>query len=432
MIETLILVGVAGYFLFGAVRRLIMNRFPHPIDLTILSTFYYAVPLVLAALFVFKTRIPIFLTEAASDPELARDVMRLVVTAMISLVAGRYLAKLLGPAKIQFWLPLSSGRVQTARIWFFVFGGLIAAGVVLFGWREFIAGYATESETPSAALGNGLVFFAIEAFGMLFAYCLLVKLSTGKLPHAQFIVVAALVILFVLGARQKRLEVLSSILPVAIILLSKRRKISNVTLRIVGALGAGSLLILIAAVRLSDELSLSSAMFYGFAEGIYAGHALPGILLRLDLHLVDYEYGARVLNGFLGFIPRLVWPGKDDLLFAGNLALDGVSPLGATSFLAEVVLQGGFVAVIVIYATMGFFFERLMHFQEPWDRALSRGMIPMRFGLYLVIVAIVVPHYRDGMIPSIKLGLQDTLVFFLVAGLRPVRDTLLARRQPGT
>jgi hypothetical protein len=216
-------------------------------------------------------------------------------------------------------------------------------------------------------------------------------------------------------------------LPTAIILLSKRRAISNAALRIVGGLAAGSLLIIIAAARLSDKLSLSSAIFYGFAEGIYAGHALPGILLRLQLHLVDYEYGARVINGFLGFIPRLVWPGKDDLLFAGNLALEGVSPLGATSFLAEVALQGGFVAVICIYGVMGFFFQRLMQFQLSWDVALSRGMIPARFGLYLVTVAIVVPHYRDGMIPALKLGLQDTLVFFLVAGLRPVRDVLLAR-----
>ena len=31
-----------------------------------------------------------------------------------------------------------------------------------------------------------------------------------------------------------------------------------------------------------------------------------------------------------------LWEGKDDMVYAGNLALKGVAPLGATSFLAEV------------------------------------------------------------------------------------------------
>jgi hypothetical protein len=101
------------------------------------------------------------------------------------------------------------------------------------------------------------------------------------------------------------------------------------------------------------------------------------------------------------------------MVYAGNIALESVSPLGATNILAEIVLQGGLIAVAVVYTIMGYLFQRVMLFQRNWDFDRDAGLIPLRFGFYLIVIAIFVPHFRDGIIPAIKLSLQG-LVFFIL------------------
>ena len=95
--------------------------------------------------------------------------------------------------------------------------------------------------------------------------------------------------------------------------------------------------------------------------------------------MISYEWGSRFLSALLGFVPRFIWPGKDAIVYAGNLALDGLSPLGATSILAEIVLQGGTIAVVFCYALMGVGFQRASRFEDGWDEALANGLVPSRF-----------------------------------------------------
>ena len=239
----------------------------------------------------------------------------------------------------------------------------------------------------------------------------------GKLPHKETVIATVLFLLFVLLVRSKRLEVLTAALPVLIILLSARSNLSQASVRIILAGGGFLALVAVAALRLSDELDWTTIGFYSMAEGIYAGHSLPGIILLHDSYMIEYEHGARFINGVLGFIPRFIWPEKDDMIFVGNLALEGVSPLGATSVLAEVVLQGGWAAVVGCYLLLGFVFQRLMAFQDSWDAAIASGSFPLRFGVYLITVAIVIPHFRDGIIPTIKIALQDFIVLMLISGM---------------
>src|SRR5690606_25486333 len=97
---------------------------------------------------------------------------------------------------------------------------------------------------------------------------------------------------------------------------------------------------------------------------------------------------------------------------------EGLAPLGATSFLAEVVLQGDFVAVIVCYGLLGIILDRAARFESGWDQAIAQGYVPMRFIVYLVLTTTFVPHFRDGIIPAVKLSLQAGLFMFFLVGLR--------------
>ena len=224
------------------------------------------------------------------------------------------------------------------------------------------------------------------------------------------------ILLAVLAVRAKRLEVVSAFIPTAVLLLSRRSSIGTTTWRVVGGAIAVAVLVVISAMRASDTLDPFRAAYYFFAEGLYAGHSLPGIIDRINLGMIGTENGLRFVNAVLGFIPRFVWPGKDDMVYAGNQILEGVAPLGATNILAEIVLQGGFVAVAICYILMGYLFERLSTFNTIWDDAIAQGYMPLRFAFYLVAIAIFIPHFRDGVIPAVKLSLQAAVFVLLLMG----------------
>jgi hypothetical protein len=224
--------------------------------------------------------------------------------------------------------------------------------------------------------------------------------------------------LVIFAIRAKRLEIVSGFIPPALILLSARSAVTATSWRVIAG-GAGAfVLVMVSALRASADLGWGQGLFLFFSEGLYAGHSLPGITERLQTQTLSYEHGVRFINALTGFIPRFVWEGKDEMVYAGNLALKGVAPLGATSFLAEVVLQGGYLAILICYPILGFLFERIMRFQDAWDASLARGVIPARVGAYLIAVAIFIPHFRDGIIPAVKLSLQAGVFFALVSGMR--------------
>jgi hypothetical protein len=409
----LVVVAAFGCRSIAALGR---NRFPHAADVATISTIYYSVPLSMAGFFSVNYRDVIFLSSAAADAGLAFQSLTFVVVALISLQIGRSAGSIIVVDDISQFSKLDAQSTTRAGIMLISLIAITAVGVWLFGLNEFLAGYATESDTGSAGIGNALVYLAVEWIGLAIAFTLLIGRSRGKIPHKFLLAVAFAVLLAVLAVRAKRLEVVAALIPTAILLLSRRSSISTTAWRFIGVASAIAVLVVISALRTSDTLDPFRALYYFFSEGLYAGHSLPGIIDRINLGMIGYEHGLRFVNALLGFIPRFVWSGKDEMVYAGNQILEGVAPLGATNILAEIVLQGGVVAVAICYVTMGYLFQRLSMFDKIWDDAIAQGYVPLRFGFYLIALAIFIPHFRDGIIPAVKLSLQAAVFIFVLMG----------------
>jgi len=422
----LLIVGGLGV---RAVTALAYRRFPHPGDVAVISTIYYSVPLSMAGYFSVNYREVVFLSSAAADPGLAFTSMVFVVIALVALQVGRSVGALLGPGSFELFSALDPASVNRTGFALLALIGITAFGVWLFGFDEFLAGYATESELGTASTGNALVYSAVECMGLAIAFALLIGRARGNIPVKLLIAACVLILVAVLLVRAKRLEIVSALIPTAILLLSRRSAISTSAWRLLGLAMVIPALVVISALRASDTLDPFRIVYYFFSEGLYAGHSLPGIIDRIDLGMIGYEHGLRFVNAVLGFVPRFVWDGKDEMVYAGNQILEGVAPLGATNMLAEVVLQGGVIAAVICYGLMGFLFERVSAFDTVWDDALAAGYVPLRFGAYLILIAIFIPHFRDGIIPAVKLSLQGGVFMLLLMGAtrlvshRPIAQT---------
>lgn len=411
---------IACAFAARSTVNLFRDRFPHAKDVATISIFYYGVPLAVAGYFDLNYDHMAFLATFAADQGLAALSIQFIVVSLIALHLGSSLGQRLGPAELTRFGLVNTLTFERMRFIFIGLVGLIVAGVYLFGVQEFLAGYATEGLDATGSTGNAVVYVTLELMGLTIAYAMILGLSTGRIPFKTLILTCLTIMLIILAIRAKRLEVVSAFIPPAVILLSRRSALSSTSWRVIAGSAAVAALILISAVRASTELSLGQSFFLFFSEGLYAGHSLPGITERLQTQLLGYENGSRFVNALLGFVPRFLWEGKDEMVYVGNLALKGVAPLGATSFLAEVVLQGGFVAIAICYTIMGFVFERIMRFQDAWDDGIAAGAIPARCGAYLIAIAIFIPHFRDGIIPAVKLSLQAGVFFLLLSGMRLV------------
>ncbi len=418
MLIYLTFTGLALFLTAKAIIGLFRDRFPHPVDLAIVSTAYYGIPLSLAGYFDWSLNHMAFLAPFAADQGLAALSMRFVLLALLALVFGRYLARRMASPTVLWFGKANTFAVERVRFALLGLIGLIILGVYLFGVRNFLAGYASDYASVSGETGNAVVYATLEFMGLAIAYAMILGQSTGRTPGKFLMVVCVVISLVVLALRAKRLEVISVFIPPLLVFISRRESISSFSWRVIAGTALLSLLVVISIIRVSDNYTLQQAIFLIFSEGLYAGHSMPGILERLDTQTLNYEYGARYISSLFGFVPRFLWEGKDDLVYAGNVALEGVAPLGATNLLAEVVLQGGIVAVALSYTVIGFLFERFARFEDVWDKSLEAGIIPARFGAYVIAIAVFVPHFRDGIIPSIKLSLQATIFFLVLVGMR--------------
>jgi hypothetical protein len=428
MFVYLVFTAIALLLTSKAIAGLFRERFPHPNDFATLSIAYYGIPLSMCGYFDWSFDHMAFLAPFAADRGLAMMSMRFICLAMLALAFGRYLGKQFGPATFSRYSELSVFAGERVRFALLGLIALIGLGVYLFGFREFLSGYATESSDLTGVTGNAVVYSTLELMGLASAYGLVLGLAGGRTP-AKFLMLACLVIaLLVLGVRAKRLEVVSAFIPVFLVFISKFGSVRAFSWRLGVAAVAILVLVIVSIARVSSDFTVQQAIFMVFAEGLYAGHSMPGIIERLMTYTLSYEYGGRYISALFGFVPRFMWEGKDDLVYAGNIALEGVAPLGATSVLAEVVLQGGLVAVAVSFTIMGFVFERIWRFTEIWDSSLARKLVPARFGAYLIVMAIFIPHFRDGIIPTLKLALQASVFYFLLSGMRllPVSSKIAA------
>ena len=411
--------------------RLVADRFPNPVDLACISLVYYALPLSVAGYFYLNYGGYIFLNAYAGDQELAFSSMAYLFISLIGLFAGRVVAGMMGaPARLAF-LPLSPATEERTQFVFVGLIGMIVLGVVLFGVVEFAAGYATISNRATSAVGNALVYWAVESMGLAMMVALLLRRYRPN-PRLMALVVCSLILLAIIFVlRAKRLEVVVALLPVAVLLMSRRASIKLTVKKVFLGSLAVLALILISSIRVDTNLDVFYSVFYLFSEGLYAGHTLPGVIDRTSTGMLAYEYGARFVNGVIAFIPSFVWPGKEEMIYAGNLELQKLAPQGATHILAEVVLQGGFVAVALTFFVMGIIFQRLTYFEATWDAALKDGYMPFRFGLYLIAIAIFIPHFRDGIIPAMKLALQATVFLVILVGTQRVEKNWPGRNFVG-
>ncbi len=422
MFEFILLLGITGSLVTLAVIRLITSRFPSGADLAQLSTFYYSVPLAILAFLSINLRQMTFLNEIAANSELAIISLRYVCVAMLGIEAGRYLGRLMGPARFSYVFAVNEASSYRTALLTCAVLLLFPAGVAMFGLSSFLQGYATESVTADGDAGTALIYSAIEALGIVLAFIMIMRLSLGRMPIKPlfWLSLAAIAVIFVI--RVKRLEVVSALVPLAIILFAGRSRGKAAATRLLLGVGLLVMLAVVSATRVSERLDLQTIIFYFLSEGLYAGHSLPGIINRIGINMTDYEYGMRFINSLLAFVPSFLWPAKAEVVYGPDLIFEGISPLGATTMLTEIVLQGGVVAVALFYTLLGLFFERIGRFQEGWDEAVAKGRFPARFGIYLIAVSIFIPHFRDGVVPSLKLALQGLAFFMVLAAVHRRND----------
>jgi len=414
----LFLTAVSIILAIRALVRMFTGRFVHPLDLATISTFYYAVPLAVAGYFRYNPREVVFLHAQAADPAIAFQSMLYASVAMTALLLGSQTGKLFGRPRLGTYFELNEAGLPRAWLATGLLIGLIGLGIMQFGLGDFLRGYATESGEDDATLGMALVYFSTGSIGLVVLYAVMLQRFLQR--HELWLTIAAgfVIAIMVLLIRGKRLEIVTTFLPLGILLLAARGRLKVAAWRaVLGAFGVIAL-VAVAISRINDQFELFNFNFYLLSEGLYAGHALPGIIGRLNGGMLDYEYGWRFLNSLLAFVPRFLWESKDDFVYAGNVALEGVAPLGASTFLAEVVLQGGMIAVVLVHFVLGLIFERAARFEAVWDAAVLSGKIPGRFLVYIILTAIFIPHFRDGIVPAIKLSLQAGVFLAILVGLR--------------
>jgi hypothetical protein len=422
LFEFTFLLIITGTITFFAVGRLATDRFLHPSNLAIVSTVYYSVPLAIAGFLSYNPRGLIFLHTYAADPALAMQSLRFVVLAIVMISCGTFASRKIKKFKATYFFVIGRHSPTKANAGYIILLSIFALGLSLFGMSAFLEGYASQVYGDAPTLGNALMYFTLGAFGAVFAYVLLIGKVSNLSATIFLSLISLMVLLLTIIVRAKRLEIVSALLPAIIILLSQRKSIKLTTTRLIVVGSALTALTAIAAIRIGDEFDSFTVPYYILSEGLYAGHSLPGVLGNLETGTLSFENGARFLNSLLGFIPRFLWGGKDDLVYAGNFVLNSVSPLGATNLLAEVVLQGGIIAVSVTYFIMGFIFDRLMKFEAHWDKGITTGSLPARFIGYLIAIAVFIPHFRDGIVPAVKISLQMAVVFVFLFGIRSATE----------
>lgn len=417
MLEFLVLLSVSAAIVCFAVARLATSKFPSGADLAQLSTFYYSIPLAILAFLSINLRQMSFLNEIAANQELAILSMRYVCLAMICIEIGKYIGRSMGKAQFVYVFDTDNRAPYRTGLLTCIVLMLFPIGIALFGLESFLQGYATESMSAGGDAGTALIYSAIEALGITLAFMMTMRLSLKRLPVKPlfWLSLASIAVIFVV--RVKRLEVISALVPLGIILFASRSRISATVVRISIGILLLLLLAVVSASRVSEQIDPQTIAFYFLSEGLYAGHSLPGIIHRIDINMTGYEYGMRFANSLLAFVPSFLWQAKTEVVYGPDLIFEGISPLGATTMLTEIVLQGGMIAVAIFYTLLGLFFERVERFQDVWDKAVVTGRYPARFGLYLIAVSVFIPHFRDGVIPALKLTLQGLAYFVVLAAV---------------
>ena len=234
--------------------------------------------------------------------------------------------------------------------------------------------------------------------------------------YGRWILYFSLLFIVVLSAvRGKRLELVIALMPLLLVawstlILSIRRRILLFSLGII-------VISSIASFRFGEFPDIANLFFNIFSEGIFAGHVFPGVLDALETGVINYEYGSRFAIAFLAFIPRFIFPGKDELVYKSLTDMSEFAPLGATSFLAEVYLQCGIISIVIFFVLLGFISKKI----EIISFELRNSFFNLKIFVYLIFVCCFIPHFRDGIIPSIKISTQLFMMLLILFALSRLR-----------
>jgi oligosaccharide repeat unit polymerase len=392
-------------------------RFPHPVDVASIWVVFYTIPLAVVAIFFQDLGSLVFLHPAAGDPDIETQCLHYAAIALISLRLGEWLATRSPPSVAQTVFPLAvrdGGKIVIIIVALLVQMGL---GIYFFGSEVFTSGYATESTSSTANSGQALIYMGVTLIGLTIAYAYLVSLATHRRVAVKICLLAFAALLALAAVRGKRLEVISALLSLLVLMFGTRKSFRSLRGRLLVVLMLALLQTTVGLLRLGQALGPGEMAFNLVAEGLFAGHALPGIVEKIDTNQVDYEYGKRAIMGVLAIVPRFVWPDKDELLYEGDKAMEGVTPLGANSILAEVVLQGGATAVVLWFGILGFAFQRIYSGLNNFDSDIANRRLSSSMIAYLATITVFIPHFRDGMLPAIKLTVQCWVFLYALAGL---------------
>lgn len=419
----------APYLLWMAIilRRLLTAPLPRPTDVAQLSIFFYNAPLALVAVLPIADVLDgyaIFLNAIASDDKIAATTLVLAIVSCASLEVGRHLGSLrLYAVKYRTSLRVKASMKLQLNAAALSFGGLLTVflGIVLFGADAFFAGYAIESKSGTASEGSALIFFAYETIGLCAFIWLACRLATGK-PTGYWMVIFSLATIVTLTViRGKRLEMIIALLPFILILWST--KIRTLRSRCVMAFLMVLAVSAMASFRFGEIPDLAVLAFNAFSEGLYAGHVTPGLVEAVQTQSIPIEGGIRFAAAFAALVPRFIFPAKDELIYQSLTDVSQFAPLGATSMLAEVYLQGGLIACILFFGTIGIIGRRL----EIRSLLDDHASVPLKTLFYLLFLCSFIPHFRDGIIPAIKIPLQLLIMMIFLFIISNVRFSKVMR-----
>jgi hypothetical protein len=280
------------------------------------------------------------------------------------------------------------------------------------GFGNYFIGYDNDSDVIKISDYIAFIYFCIEASGLFLFFIF----ANRKFGNRNFILILLSIFVayftFMALSRGKRLELLVTLLPLTLLFWSV--KIPKVTTRVFVAVGFLLAFSSFASLRFGQIPTPSALFFNSFSEGLYAGHMTPGVINALDYQGLRPELGARFGIGLLATIPRFMFPGKDEIVYQSIADITEFTPLGATSLLGEIYLQGG--TIFVLFAFMGLgFLARLFKVDRLYEK--ENKYFPLKSVYYIIFIGTFLFHFRDGIVPMIKLTLQMVILVSLFRSL---------------
>ncbi len=399
---------IAVYLIRVAISlyNIVRDPLPHPADAILLSVFFYNAPLAFISIYDLEWMFPeykIFLNMDSKDTILAEKTIICCFLSMLGLEIGRRL--FVGSSKPKTYLVMDDKFSTTSLSAMIGVSLFVFLGAYSMGFSNYFSGYGIDSNVANISDYIAFIYFCIEAIGIFY----LLVFVNDKFGNRNFIIISlTLFILFMIVmavARGKRLELIVALLPLMLLFWSV--KLRGIAPR---AIAVGMFMLVfssLASLRHGELPTVSSLLFNMISEGLYAGHMTPGVVAAIDDQGMPPEYGVRLFVGLIAIIPRFIFPQKDEIVYQSISDISEFTPLGATSLLGEVYLQGGLIFTFFAFMALGFV-SQILEVKKLYDR--NENVFPIKSIYYLIFIGTFVFHFRDGIIAMTKLTIQMVIL----------------------